>query len=53
MDLINPLTDGGASIPAPSVSFFFFVDNGKTAERSATKFDMSISTSILRIMRKV
>ena len=41
--LFNPRTDGGGG----------FVDNGKTAARSAAKFGMTISSSLLHIMCKL
>ena len=41
----------GADIrPLPN---FFFVDGGKTAVRSAAKFDMTIYSSFLHIMCKL
>ena len=47
----NPRTDGGrADIRHPEV---FFVDNGKTAARSAAKFGMAIYSSLLHTMCKL
>ena len=46
----NPRTDGGR-ISAPGGRFF--VDNGKTAARSAAKFGMTIPSFFLHIMCKL
>ena len=44
---ISPRTDGEADIRPPRR---FCVDSGKTAERSAAKFDMTIPSSLLHNM---
>ena len=46
----NQRTDGGADIRPPPRRFF--VDNGKTAARSAAKFGMTIPSSLLHMMCK-
>ena len=46
----NPRNDGGGRISAPPE---VFVDNGKTAARSAANFGMTIPTSFLHIMCKL
>ena len=50
---INPRTDGWGRISPPPPGVFFFVNKGKTAARSATKFAITNSSSFLHRLRKL